>query len=189
MDLTISDHARTRYAERVMGKEWQSAISYLAVNKDKVDEFITKLVEYGTEIYSGEPIVEYNKQPVTIYLRDTWVVIVDKKRNKVITLYSIDLGLGKEFNDEYISLLMDKLDSAKKNAEVAIEQIERTVDEYKATIESNEGVINTYRGIVKSLTEQNDNLEALIAESNTNKLLAESEVRSIVATIIGKRVF
>ena len=113
MELKITEHAKQRYAERIMDKNNKNEIAvFIANNTAKISEDISKMIEYGQLIYQGVSNHEFNKQPVKIYLKDTWVIIVDEKQNKVITLYSIDLGVGKEFNELYINKLLNKLTEA-----------------------------------------------------------------------------
>ena len=115
-NIKISAHAQERYAERIMDRNEKSdVVVFIAQHKQKIKEDIFKMIEYGTLLYSGKPVTDFNRQPVDIFLNGTWVVIVDIAKCNVITLYSIDLGLGNDFNQEYISKLMQKLNVAKED--------------------------------------------------------------------------
>lgn len=190
MELKITEHAKQRYAERIMDKnEKYDIVSFIANNNAKITNDITKLVEYGQLLYQGTPNYEFQKQPVRIYLKDTWVIVLDNRADKVITLYSIDLGVGREFNDEYIGKLIERLDNAKKEYEEENTVIQERKSEFNNLIAENEKIINEYRKTVKSLEEQNKMYKDMIQSLDTNRALAEKEVRSVVATLIGKKVF
>lgn len=190
MELKITEHAKQRYAERIMDKnEKYDIASFVANNNAKITNDITKLVEYGQLLYQGTPNYEFQKRPVRIYLKDTWIVVLDNKDDKVITLYSVDLGVGREFNELYIGKLLEKLDIAKKEYEEQNTVIQERKSEFSNLITDNEKVINDYRRTIKSLEEQNKMYKEMVQSLDTNKALAEKEVRNIVATIIGKNIF
>ena len=190
MELKITEHAKQRYAERIMDKNDKNEIAvFITNNTDKISEDISKMIEYGQLIYQGVSNHEFNKQPVKIYLKDTWVVIVDEKQNKVITLYSIDLGVGKEFNEIYINKLLDKLAEAQNKYNDKYEEFDSRKKEYQSIIAENESTINEYRQTANSLEKQNTMYKGLIEELETSRFIAEKDVRDIVATLIGKNVF
>ena len=190
MELKITEHAKQRYAERIMDKNDKTEIAiFIANNESKISEDISKMIEYGELIYQGVSNHEFNKQPVKIYLKDTWVIIVDEKQNKVITLYSIDLGVGKEFNEIYISKLLDKLNNAKDEFNNKNEELKTRKEEFESIIKENELTISEYRQTANSLEKQNNMYKDLIKELETNRVIIEKDVRDIVATLIGKNIF
>lgn len=188
--MEITQHALERYAERIMDKDDKlSATTYISLHKTDIEEAINKMIEYGELIYTGKSVNEYNKNIVDVYLRDTWVVIVDKNREKVITLYSIDLGVGNEFNDQYITLLLDKLHKAQAVFEEKKIEILKLQGEYEQVIAENKGTITEYSKVVKSLEEQNNMYNQMIDSLNVNRDVAEKDVRDIVAILVGRKVF
>lgn len=189
MELTISKHAEERYAERIMEKTDVDVKQFIANNKQKIFNDIKKMVEYGELIFTGQSAHEFNKEPVRIYMKDTWVVIVDDKRNNVITLYSIDLGVGKAFNNLYIEKLMDLIHEAQKKANDANTEVAAKKKEYLAIVSENEKTIAEYRKLVKSLEEQNSMYRKLATELESNRVIAEKDLRDHVATLIGKSIF
>lgn len=190
MDIKVSNHARDRFAERIMGKDEKiDIINYVNQNLTTIDERLSKMIEFGIIIYSGSSISEFNKEPVDIYLSGLWVLIVDKKRQNLITVYKIDLGLGDNFNEQYVTILMDKLEEEKKLMYERKETIHNQLDDYKNIVDDNDKLIAEYRKIVKSLEEQNQGYKDVINNLYTNESLAETEVRKIIGTLIGKKIF
>lgn len=55
MNINISQHALTRYVERIKQKDDILDVNtYLSTHTDKVREDISKMIEFGKVIYSGK---------------------------------------------------------------------------------------------------------------------------------------
>ena len=189
-NLKLSNHAKERYAERIMDKDNKADINvFIQKNEQKIKEDIFKMITYGELLYSGRPTVDYNKQPVDIFLKDTWVIIVDIAKQNVITLYSIDLGLGDDFNKEYINKLLEKLSSAKQRYEEAQIGINTQIETYNTIVKENIDMINDYRSKIKILEKQNQGYLDVIDTLRVENTAAEREVRDVVAVTTGKKVF
>lgn len=188
--LKVSNHAKERYSERIMDNDNKAdMLVFIQKNEQKIKEDIFKMITYGELLYSGKPTVDYNKQPVDIFLKDTWVVIVDITKQNVITLYSIDLGLGDEFNKQYIEKLLEKLKQAKERHEEALIGINTQIDTYNTIIKENVDQINEYRRIIKSLENQNQGYLEVIDNLRVENTAAERGVRDVIAVMTGKKVF
>jgi len=189
--MNISRHAMERYAERLMDKDNKTDVSLFISNHiQKINDDIEKMIEYGEMLYEGRSLKkDWQNAVVQIYLRDNWIVIVDKNKQNVITIFSLDLGVGDEMNQQYISLLRNKLDVAKAAYAEKCKEIDAQKDIFLKLIEENEDIIKEYRRIVNSLVEQNESYESLIKELETNKDLAEREVREVIGIFTGKNVF
>ena len=189
-NIKISAHAQERFSERIMDKDSKSDVAvFIAQHKQKIKEDIFKMIEYGTLLYSGKPISEFNKQPVDIFLNGTWVVIVDIAKCNVITLYSIDLGLGNEFNQEYISKLMQKLNATKEEYDTVVTGIKTQKETYSSIIKENTDQINELKQMINNLEKQNQVYTDVIESLEVDRIVAEKDVRDIIATMIGKKVF
>lgn len=189
-NLKISQHAKERYSQRIMDRDSKSDVAvFIAQHEQKIKEDILKMIQYGEHIFSGKSVHEYNKQPVDIFLNGTWVVIVDSARMNVVTLYSIDLGLGQEFNEDYIGRLKTKLDSANEVYEQTKEDISTKRESYSAVVRENNERINEYKRIINELQKQNQGYTDIIETLDANRIEAESGVREVIATLIGKKVF
>lgn len=185
--MQVSDHAQRRYAERIMDRDTKADVAvYVSANKDKINNDINKMVEYGTLIYSGK--MEKNNNIVNVYIKDTWIVLVDPGSKRVITLYSIDLGVGNLFNEEYIGRLMHKLESAKADYEAKNAELQELIQELREQQEENKEKITEYRRLANELEKANENIVNVISDYEVQRYVAEAEVRDIVETLIGKKV-
>lgn len=104
------------------------------------------MVTYGALIFKGKPLDYNDKQPVKVYLSGTWIIILDDKRDRVVTLYKIDLGLGEDFNKQYVEKLLEKLSAANEKLNSYYEESNNTRSEYSKMINDNNLLINEYRG-------------------------------------------
>ena len=189
-NIKISTHAKERYSLRIMDKDEKSDIAvFISRNEQKIKEDICKMIQYGTLLYSGKSVSEFNKQPVDIFLNGTWVIIVDIAKCNVITLYSIDLGLGNDFNQEYINKLMQKLNIARENYDTVNIGIQTQKETYSSIIKENMEQINEYKQFIKNLEKLNQGYTDVIENLEADRLIAEKDIRDTIATMIGKKVF
>lgn len=186
--MNITQHAKQRYAERIMDRNDKTDVAvFIAAHEAKITEDINKMIEFGTKIYSGKDLTDKTQEIHDYYLNGTWVVIVNPKKEAVITLYSVDLGVGKDFNETYINLLIQKLHSANEELDAKTVELKNQADEYNQIIENNNGTIQEYRRIIKSLEEQNEGYKTMVNSLHVNFEVAEQEVRNIVKTMINRR--
>lgn len=188
--ITISKHAKERYCERIKDKnDKRELVVYMLENNDRIEEEMQKLIEHSTLIYSGSSIHQFNKEPVDIYMSGFWTLIVDKKKQNLITLFSVDLGVGKEMNEQYIGRLLETLEAEKKVYEEKKLEIDIQKKTYTELISENESIMAENRKVNKALDSQNQNYREIIESLQTNERLAEERIREIVAILIGKNVF
>lgn len=190
-NVTISKHAKERYAERILNKSTNNEIqSFIIQNEDKIQSDINKMITYGDLLFSGKQLARDGKgNIVNAYLKDTWVVLVDSGNDTVITLFKIDLGCGDDFNNDYISRMIEKIDKAKDNLENMKIEVLNESNKYRELIDSYKGQINEYKTCIKNLEELNDGYEAIISGNAAKISQANREVADLVNTLIGKKEF
>lgn len=185
--MVISKHAQERYAERIMDRDNKSDVAiYVAANKDKIDNDINLMVEYGNLVYSGK--LEKGQNVTNVYIKDTWVILVDPSTKKVITLYSIDLGVGSEFNKEYVNLLLSRLEKEQKVYQEKNNELLKLIEELRDQQTQNKDKINEYRKLANDLEKANENITNVIADYETQRYVAEENVRDIVEVLVGKKI-
>lgn len=191
MEYKISKHCEERYAMRIMGKEDANSINkFIAENKEKIKQDIHKMIEYGELIYTGRQSQKDGKGNVlNVYLKDTWVVLVDNKSDVVVTLFKIDLHLGDEFNKTYISKMMDKLNESKRELENVHLEVLQESNMYRELLEDAEAQINEYRNMIKSLEELCSGYRSIIDNNNVKVSQANREVADVVNALINKKEF
>lgn len=191
LEYKISNHAKQRYAERIMGKDDAGDINrFIIGNEEKIKTDIHKLIYYGQSIYSGKQSQKDGKGKVLdVYLKDCWVVLVDNSNNVVVTLYKIDLGLDDEFNKAYISKMIEKLNKHKESLENTRSQVQGESNMYREMINNAETQIKEYKSAIKNLEELCSAYQTIINNNDVKMLQANREVAEVVNTLVGKKEF
>ena len=158
-NLEFTEHVLERYVERTMNKTGNEIKQFLAQNEEQVKQQIIKLYQYSEPFWFGK-IKDHNLTYFRIN-KNGWVLVVDKNQTKLITIYKVDLGLGEEFNKQYIAEMT-------KFVENALQEIENDKTLYSDTISSTKETI-------EDLREQNNLLQAQINNNNDTIKLLESE--------------
>ena len=188
---TISNHAKQRYAERIMGKDDNIDINrFVTLNEEKIQIDISKMINYGKHIYTGRQIQKDGKGNILdVFLKDTWVILVDSRTKNVITLFKIDLCLGDEFNEIYVSKMIEKLNTNKEKLVNIQQQTQEESNTYKEMIDEAEATIRDYKGMIKNLEGLCEGYKAIIENNNVKVAQANKDVADVVNTLIGKKEF
>ena len=191
IEYKISKHAKERYAERIMNKEDMNDINrFIAGNEEKIKMDINKLIHYGEMIYTGKQSTRDGKgNVIDVYLKNTWVILVDGKSEVVVTLYKIDLGLDDEFNKTYISKMMEKLNKSKEALDIVQSEVQVESDMYKEYIDDAETQIKEYKTMIKNLEELCEGYQTIIDNNVVKVSQAKKEITDTINTLIGKREF
>lgn len=187
----ITEHAKQRYATRILGKENQNEVTrFVTENENKIKTDINKMITYGQKIYSGKQSQKDGKGKVLdVYLKDTWVVLVDNSANNVVTLYRIDLSCGDDFNLQYIEKMLDKLNQNKDTYESIKQEVSEEQKIYQGMIEDAQAQINEYKCFIKNLESLCNAYQTIISNNTVKCSQAEREVAETLNTLIGKREF
>lgn len=191
IEYKISNHAATRYAERIMGKEEKVDVSrFVSLNEEKIRTDINKMIRYGECIYVGKQSQKDGKgKVVNVYLKDLWVILVDEQSKNTITLYKIDLGLDDDFNKAYIAKMMEKLNANKEVLESVQQQVQVESDMYRQMISDAEIQIKEYRSMIKNLEELSAAYKSVIENNAVKVAQANRDVVEVLNTLIGRREF
>ena len=148
------------------------------------------MISYGECIFIGKQSQKDGKGKVlNVYLKDTYVILVDISSNNIVTLFKIDLGLDDDFNKIYISKMMDKLNESKAALENIQLEVLQESNMYREMIDDAESQINEYRAMIKNLENLRDSYKGVIENNNVRISQANKEVADIVNSMIGKREF
>lgn len=187
----VSKHAEERYAERIMDKDNTNNINRFVVdNREKIKTDINKMIHYGECIFVGKQSQKDGKGKVlNVYLNGCWVVLVDNTNETVVTLFKIDLGLGDDFNKEYISKMMEKINESKKELEDVQLEVLKETNMYKELIDKTEAQINEYKSMIKNLEGLCNGYAMVIGNNNVKISQANRKVADCVNAMINKKEF
>ena len=187
----ISKHAQTRYAERILNKDNANDINrFIVENEEKIKIDINKMTTFGECIFIGKQSQKDGKgNVVNVFLKDCWIVLVDVKAEVVITLYKIDLGCGDEFNLQYISKMIEKLNQCKENLASTQLEVEAESITYKDLINDAQAQIFEYKSMIKNLEEMCNGYQTIIDNNRVKVSQANMEVVDVLNTLIGRKEF
>lgn len=187
----ISAHAKERYAERIMGKSDKSEIyRFIDTNEDKIATDINNMIRYGDMVYAGKQSQKDGKGKVlNVYIRGCWVILVDEMISNVVTLYKIDLGCGDDFNLQYVSKMMEKINESKKQLGNAQLEVGAESNTYQSLIDDAQAQINDYKSYIKNLEEMIKGYQIIIDNNKVKVAQSDREVADIVNKLVGKREF
>ena len=186
----LTKHVKKRYVQRIVGKEDQNEIlRYLNLYDEKITTDILKMLQYAELIYSGKSFTEYNKTETDVYLNGTWIIIVGHNTQSIITLYKIDLGVGEDFNKEYVKKLREEYEEIKQIIDKDKEEIESTNEEMTKHIEENNRLIESYKSQIKTLEDQNESYKILLETSQDRMDIRENELRKVIGKMVGRKIY
>lgn len=185
--MTFTNHILERYTERTMGKSGNELKQFLAQNSDQIKEKILKLYEYSELFWYGK-IKDHDFTYFTVN-RDGWVMVIDKNKTKLVTIYQVDLGLGVDFNKQYIAEM-------KKYVETEMTLIEELKADYEKVALDNNEKINSLKEknkMLQSEMEYNNNeikfLEQEKALNTENTALKEKQLHKKIEQFLGAKIF
>lgn len=186
-NMTFTNHILERYVERTMGKTGNELKQFIVQNSAQIKEKILKLYEYSELFWYGK-IKDHDFTYFTIN-RDGWVIVIDKNKTTLITIYQIDLGLGTEFNKQYITEIK-KFVSNELNELEQIEKLSNNLyEEEKEKINS----LKEENKLLQSQIEYNNNQIKLLEETKQLRIdninLRNKKLYKKIESFIGAKIF
>lgn len=186
-NMTFTNHVLERYVERTMGKTGNELKQFLAQNSDQIKEKILKMYEYSELFWYGK-IKDHDFTYFTIN-RDGWVMVIDKNKTTLVTIYQVDLGLGVDFNKQYVAELKAYVNDELLN-------IEELKAQYEATVKDNNEAIDNFKEKNKMLqAEMEHNNSEIKFLEDQKKLdmdvisLREKQLHKKIEKFIGSKIF
>ena len=185
----ISTHAKNRYAERLLTKDDDNEIQrFIVENEEKIKTDINKMIEYGERIFTGKQSQKDGKGKVLdVYIKDTWVILVDSQNSVVVTIYKIDLGLGDDFNTEYVKKYIEKIHEVQTEFSSVQMQVLEESNMYRQMIDEAQTQIKEYKGFIKNLEELCTAYQSIIDNNTVKVAQANRTVAETVNTLIAKK--
>lgn len=186
--MEITKHAEERYTERLMDyTDKQDISSYIAQNKELIAERISKMVEYGDQIYEGK-IRDGNY--VKIIMKDNWVVVLDRKGDKVITLYKICLIRDDdEFNKLFVSKMKDHINEIKSRQKAIEDQTAQKRQDYLNAINDKKQRVKEFESLILDLRKSIQADQEEINHIDADKNCIEMELKHAVEDLVAKKIF
>ena len=108
--MNITNHGLKRYAERFKSVLKNELEVDIVVNKDLYIEELNKMFSFSKLIYTGK--FNETNENTNYYTVDNIILVVDLNNTKIITLYRIEFGFGREVDKNILVGLLKQLDDA-----------------------------------------------------------------------------
>ncbi len=189
MTINITKHAEQRYAERIMQYDSKAKVEqYVAANHDVIRERLTKLLDSAEEIYTGST---RDKGESTVLIKDRWVLIVNKKKNNLITLYKVQVVTDDEddFNDLYFAHMIGNIRARIREYETLTCVTEDEIAAHAASVESVGAQIKDHEQEIERLTRLQDSYQTLVDSLRDDVDSADMRVKHAVEDLVKAKVF
>ena len=183
MEISISNHAASRYAERIADRETILDINtYVAQNREKIDNDLKSMLEHSKFIYNGK-VGNRDNNVVDVYLSGTWVLLIDPVKSRLITLYKVDFNVGEDFNKQFVQKIMERLEEHKKILDEKMKEISTERTAYSDIIKDNNSQILEYKSIIRRLEKSNADYQEVInnidAQCESAKLAIKKDIEDL----------
>lgn len=185
--MNFTNHVLERYVERAMGKTGNELKQFIVQNSDQIKEKILKMYEYSELFWYGK-IKDHDFTYFTIN-RDGWVMVIDKNKTTLVTIYQVDLGLGVDFNKQYVAELKAYVSDELAN-------IEELKTQYETTVKDNNEAIDNFKEKNKMLQaemEHNNNEIKFLEDQKKLDMdvisLREKQLHKKIEKFIGSKIF
>lgn len=168
--LNITDHAYERYVERVKGRKTpQEILNIIRDNKEKFTKELKFLYLSSETIYHGAIGGNKNNNTDVLANPDGWLLIYDRDKKNLVTLYKIELGTGDpDFDRQYVKLALAQIAELKKKSQEAVAERKKVDDEIDFKIMETQERINQLKAIIDNEQKIIDGLR-LVKTGNKSK--------------------
>lgn len=185
--MTFTNHILERYVERTMGKTGNELKQFIAQNSDQVKDKILKLYEYSELLWYGK-IKEHDFTYFTIN-RDGWVIVIDKNKTKLVTIYQVDLGLSVDFNKQYIAEIKQYVGNEMANIEELRTEYEKVVKDNNEAIEELKEKNKMLQAEMEQINNEIKFLEQEKSLNLSNISLKEKQLHKKIEGFLGAKIF
>ena len=185
MAVNITKHAEQRYAELMQYASKAKVDQYVASNHDVIRERLTKLLDSAEEIYTGS---KGDKGESTVLIKDRWALIVNKKKNNLVTLFKVQAVTDDEddFNDLYFSYMIGNIRARIREYETLTSETE---DEITERVERVEAQIKDHEQEIERLTRLRDSYQTVVDSLRDDVDSADVRIKHAVEDLVKAKVF
>lgn len=182
VEVTVSQHAKSRWVERMNGITDDKEIKrYLVDNSDKVVKDIKKSFENADFVFRGQ--LGKNHTTSDYYLLNDLVFVFEK--DTIITLFKVDFGIEYEDLNETIKRsLITALQRAVANQQDVKSKSGVEAKRIKNDIAQVNAEINSYRKQIDLLSIKKSGLEGQLKSVDAEVNLANTKVSTLATKLL-----
>ena len=157
--MNVTNHGLKRYAERFKNVLNSDLEVDIAVNKDLYIEELNKMFSFSKLIYTGK--FNETNESTNYYIVDNIILVVDLANTKIITLYRIEFGFGREVDKNILIGLLKQLDDAETEYIKAMDVTREKQSDLDYKILSLDEDIKSQQELINAMTDSLKELKAL----------------------------
>lgn len=182
VDVNVSQHAKSRWAERMNGITDDREIKrYLVSNSNKVVKDIKKSFENADFVFRGQ--LGKNHTTSDYYLLNDLVFVFEK--DTIITLFKVDFGLPYEdLNETIKQSLITALQRAVANQQDVKSKSGVEAKRIKNNISQVNAEINSYQKQIDLLSVKKSGLEGQLKSVDAEVNLANTKVSTLATKLL-----
>lgn len=186
-EITVSQHAKSRWVERMNGITDDKEIKrYLVDNSDKVVKDIKKSFENSTFVYRGQLNKKAPHSTSNYYLLNDLVFVEEK--GVIITLFKVSFGLPyDDLNEEVQRALIVSLQRATQEQQNVKSKVGVTKKNLKADIAQVNAQLNLHRNQIDLLTKQKNELDQQVKLADDEIIMANNQVELLASKLLYSR--
>ncbi len=186
--MNITNHGLKRYAERFKEVSKEDLDSDIILNKELYTEELNKMFSFSKLIYTGR----FNglNENTNYYMVDNIILVVDIANTKLITLYRIEFGFGREVDKGILKTLIEQLDEAETEYIKSMDVTKENRDDLNYKILSLEEEIVSQKELLTAMEDSLEELKKLkksiTLEETKNRVVRDKIAKKIVYSNIYK---
>lgn len=186
--INITRHAMERYAEKIKNVQKNEINLKINQNAELYKEELNKMFEQSKIIYTGVMTspenIKQTKDDVNYRLVDNIILITDLQDTKIITLYRIEFGFGRNSDKLLLNNLLEELDEKDTTYLKSMESVQQDKDSIQYNIFQLENEIQALRESLKALEDSKKGLEEYSKSITQKETLAKADRDCIARKII-----
>jgi len=186
--MNVTNHGLKRYADRFKDVIKEELERDIIINKELYTEELNKMFNFSKLLYTGR--FNETNENTNYYIADNIILVVDLKNTKIITLYRIEFGFGREVDKNILIGLLKELDEAETEYIIAIDIVKEQKNDidYKILsleedIASEVELLNTLNLSLKELKGMN---QTITLEEDRSRIIRDKIAKKLVYSNIYK---
>lgn len=180
--MNITKHFLERYVERIV--EIDEVKSYIAMNKDMLEEHILKTFEHSEKIYRGQIGDNITRN---YYIKDDIVMISNTTDDALITVYKVDLGFTDELNKTVRQGLIEEIRSLTQSKEAIDGIVYVSVDKINNEIDNIDEEIKLLNKKIEILKSEKEFKKEEINQHKSKSLNAGLDIKKYTLMLVNSK--
>lgn len=173
--VNVTNHARIRYCERILGMtDRQEIKQYLAQNNEKVTTDLNKMHEYSQHIYRGQ----IGDNVTRAYrMADNIVLVMNSQGDAIVTLFKCVFDFGEDMDRKIIKHELESIKELNDYLDEVDIEIEEFIEGRQAKSTNIDLQLKALEEQIKLLRQQKSFIDDEVKNKRSEREFASKEVQ------------